>query len=101
MRTVSWRARSGRIHQKKPHSAAFFLDLSLFYLPAGIPVGCMYPSFQAIRMHRNSNTESPTRNAKARAMLLVLRLPSVPFLIMKKSAKARLATMAVNANATK
>lgn len=61
----------------------------------------MYPSFHAMRMQINSKTENPTRKAKARAMLLVLRLPSVPFFIMKKSAEARLAMMAMNANATK
>jgi hypothetical protein len=37
----------------------------------------------------------------ARAMLLVLRLPSVPSLIMKKCEKAKLATMAINASASK
>lgn len=61
----------------------------------------MYPSFHAIKMQTNSKTENPTRNAKARAMLLVFRLPSVPSFIMKKSAEARLAMMAMNASATK
>lgn len=61
----------------------------------------MYPSFQAIKMQTNSNIENPTRNASARAMLLVLALPPVPSFIMKKSAEARLPRMAKNASATR
>ena len=61
----------------------------------------MYPSFQAIRMQTNNNIENPTRNASARAMLLVLALPAVPSFIMKKSADAKLPRMAKNASATR
>ena len=52
-------------------------------------------------MHRNSSTENPMRKASARAMPLVLALPFAPSFIMKKSAVAKLATMAKNAIATK
>ena len=61
----------------------------------------MYPNFQAVKMQTNKNTDSPMRNAKARAMLLVLAFPSVPSFIMKKSATARLAMMAKKAIATR
>ena len=52
-------------------------------------------------MQTKSNTEKPTRNASARAMLLVFALPWVPSFIMKKSAEARLARIARNASATR
>ena len=42
----------------------------------------------------NSRIEKPTRNASARAMLLVLGLPSRPSRIMKNSAEPRLPMMA-------
>lgn len=45
--------------------------------------------------------QNPTRNASARAMWLVLALPSRPSFIMKKSAVPRLPRMATNANATR
>ena len=61
----------------------------------------MYPSFQAVKMHTNKSTDIPMRNASARAILLVLALPSVPSFIMKKSAAAKLAIMAKKATATK
>lgn len=71
------------------------------HLPTGNPVGWMYPNFQATKMQINSSTEKPIRKASARAMLLVLALPSLPSFNMKKSAAARLARMAKNASATK
>ena len=61
----------------------------------------MYPIFQAIKMQTNSRTEKPILKASARAMLLVLALPSAPSFIMKNSAAARLAMMAKNASATR
>ena len=64
-------------------------------------MGCMYPNFQAVKMQTNKNTDSPMRNARARAMLLVFAFPSVPSFIMKKSATARLAMMAKKAIATR
>lgn len=60
----------------------------------------MYPNFHEIKMQINSKIENPTRNASARAMLLVLRLPSVPSFSMKKSADPKLARTAKNAKAT-
>ena len=77
------------------------LPAMALYLPAGIPVDCMKPNFQAIKMHTNSKIENPTRKASARAMLLVFRLPPEPSLSIKKSAEAKLAMMAINANATR
>ena len=60
----------------------------------------MYPNFHEIKMQINSKIENPTRNASARAMLLVLRLPSVPSFSMKKCADRKLARTAKNAKAT-
>ena len=51
-------------------------------------------------MQINIRIENPTRNASARAMLLVLRLPSVPSFSMKKRADPKLARTAKNASAT-
>jgi len=67
----------------------------------GIPVGWMYPSFQATRMQTNSRMENPTRNASARTMLPVLGRPSSPSRIMKNSAEPRLAMIARKATMTK
>jgi len=52
-------------------------------------------------MHTNNTIENPTRNASARHMLLVLAFPFVPSFIMKKSAVAKLPSMAKNASATR
>ena len=49
----------------------------------------------------NSRIEKPTRKASARAMLLVLGLPSRPSRIMKNSAEPRLPMMATNARSTR
>ena len=68
---------------------------------AGSPVGWMYPSCQAARMHKNSTMDSPTRTASALAMWLPLLLSSRPLRIMKNKADARLAKMAMNASTTR
>ena len=52
-------------------------------------------------MQTNNSTENPIRKASARAMLLVLTFPLAPSFIMKKSAEAKLASMAKKANATR
>ena len=86
--------------QKAALRGLYFLSRK-YHLPTGRPVGWIYPIFQAIKMQTNSSTEMPIRKASARAMLLVLALPSVPSFIMKKSAAAKLAMIAKKANATK
>ena len=52
-------------------------------------------------MQTNSSTDSPIRNASARAMLLVLDLPLVPSFNMKNRAAPKLPMMAKKAIATK
>lgn len=53
-------------------------------------------------MHKNNNTENPTRMASARAMRVDLSgVFSPPPRSMKKSAAARLAMMARKASATR
>lgn len=52
-------------------------------------------------MQTNNKIEKPTRMASARAMLLVLALPSRPSFIMKKSAEAKLPRMAMKTMMTK
>jgi hypothetical protein len=68
--------------------------------PAGIPVGCMYPSRQAIKTQMKSRIENPTRNAKAFAMLFAFVFPAClsfsPPLSMKNMAAPKLPKIAIN-----
>jgi hypothetical protein len=66
-----------------------------------MPVGWMYPNFQASKMHKKSKTEKPTLKAKALAMRLVLAWPLRPSRIMKNNAEPKLTKMAMKARATK
>jgi hypothetical protein len=79
--------------------------MRLFYCPAVIPVGWMYPSFQATKTQMNSNIEKPTLNAKAHAMRLAFALLSClsfsPPLSMKNMAVARLPKIAMNPKITR
>ena len=65
----------------------------------------MYPSFHAASTHMNSTIENPTRNAKARAMLLAFAFPSClsfsPPLNMKNMAVTKLPRMAMKPKITR
>ena len=69
--------------------------------PGPMPVGWMYPNFQAAKMQRNKATDSPTRAAKARAMWRDGLFRTCPPRIMKNKADARQARMPKNARATR
>lgn len=62
----------------------------------GMPEGLIQPMYQASSTSRNTETESPTRTAKARAMA-ELRLPgSDPLRSMKTPAPARATSTATS-----
>ena len=70
-----------------------------------MPDGWIQPIFQEMSTQMNSKMENPTRNAKARAMLPFGRGVSCNVLfpprIMYTKAMARLARIAMKANATR
>ena len=72
------------------------------YLPAGIPVGWMYPNFQASKMQMNSKIENPTRKASALAMPSFLAFAALlgfsfsPPLSINSIAAAKLHTIAMS-----
>jgi|LauGreSuBDMM15SN_2_FD.fasta_scaffold1858959_1 hypothetical protein len=66
-----------------------------------MPVGLIQPIFQESRMHKNSTIEMPTRNARARIILLDLGVSSVSPRNMNNNAADKAANMPRNAIAMK
>jgi hypothetical protein len=62
-----------------------------------MPVGLIQPIFQEIRMHKNSTTDMPTRNARARIIRLDLGASSVSPRNMNNNAADKAANMPRNA----
>ncbi len=61
----------------------------------------MYPSFQASRMQKNRNMDTPTRRPNALAMPFALASCDVPPRSMKNKAAAKLPKIRMKANITK
>ena len=73
----------------------------MVYCPGLIPVGWMYPSFQASRTQANNKMETPTRAANARAIFWDASGPLRPPRIMKNRATPRLPRIVTKAMITR